>query len=270
MTCRPVRSRQSGVALLTALVLMLVVLMMGIAAARAAIHADKSARHERDRHIAFAAAEAALADAELDIESAAATAPGRAALLEAGPSALAQGCGRGADDLGLCTDEAGTPQWQTVDLEAEIATVGYGNFTGAQMATGSGTLPALVPRYIIEIIGVTAAPPGSGRFFRITALGFGSHKTTKVVLQTFYRKPAAAAPGAPAGASPGSPTQGSGSDSGGDGKGGGSETGGDGSGSGGNGSGGATTAPSATTLPAGRIAWREVANWPELHLAALK
>lgn len=242
-----VRVREPGVALVTALVFMLVVLMMGVAAARSAIHAGKSARYERDRHIAFAAAEAALVDAEGDIESAAVTSPGRASLFDAGPSALAKGCGRGMDDLGLCLDEGGAPQWQAADLEAEDATVGYGGFTGARMATGGATLPARAPRYIIEFIHVGGAPPGTGRFFRITAIGFGSRKATQVVLQSFYRK-------APAGGSNGS--------SGGSGPRHRDETEGRAP--------PVTTPPPVSALPAGRIGWREIANWPELHQAAIK
>jgi type IV pilus assembly protein PilX len=241
VTRNPATVRQAGVALVTALVIMLIVLMLGVAAARAAVQAEKSARVERDRHTAFAAAEAALADAERDIETAAATAPGRAALFDAGPAGLAKGCGRGADDLGLCRDDAGVPQWQVADLAAGAATVAYGSFSGAQMATGSGSLPARAPRYIIEFIAVSGAPANSGRFFRITALGFGARSSTQVVLQSFYRKPAAAASGA----------------------------GGAGSGEGNAGS-GPPAPPPAAALPAGRIGWRELANWPELHLAAIK
>ena len=45
--------RQRGVALLTALLLMLAVLMTGIAAARAAIASARVAGHERDRMLAL-------------------------------------------------------------------------------------------------------------------------------------------------------------------------------------------------------------------------
>jgi Tfp pilus assembly protein PilX len=213
---------QRGAALVTALVLMLVVLMIGVAAARAAVHAERTARMERDRHIAFAAAEAALSDAERDIDGVAS--PGRAALFAAGPSATSKGCGHGADDLGLCAAAAGAavPQWQLLDLaQDEGAAVAYGTYTGARMATGAGSLPARDPRYVIEPVPMTGAAAGSGNFFRITAIGFGARESTRVVLQSFYRK----APPA---------------------------------------------APPAAVLPVGRIAWREVANWPELHQAAIE
>jgi Tfp pilus assembly protein PilX len=254
----PAGLRQAGVALVTALVLMLVTAMMGVAAARAAIHAGKSARYERDRQVAFAAAEAALADAERDIEGAAATAPGRAALFDAGPSGLTKGCGRGVDDLGLCRDEGGTPQWQAADLQADASTAGYGSFTGALMATGGGSLPARAPRYVIEFLPITGAPPGSGRFFRITSIGFGARQGTQVVLQSFYRKPVSA-----------SGNNGSGNGSGTGSGSGGAEGPGNGGASGGHGQPPVPPTP-ASAIPAGRLAWREVANWPDLHRAAIK
>ncbi len=51
---------QRGAALVTALVIMLALMVVGVSAARTALHAEKSARGERDRTIAFQAAEAAL------------------------------------------------------------------------------------------------------------------------------------------------------------------------------------------------------------------
>jgi Tfp pilus assembly protein PilX len=190
---------------------------MGVVAARAAIHGEHSARFERDRHIALAAAEAALSDAERDIEGG--IGPARAALFAAGPAGFAKGCGKGGDGLGLCRAEAdgATPAWQVADLAGPVA-VAYGGFTGARFTTGEGTLPARAPRYIIEFIPMAGAPPDSGSFYRITAIGFGAREATRVVLQSFYRKAASTGP--------------------------------------------------ATALPRGRIAWREVANWSELHEAA--
>jgi Tfp pilus assembly protein PilX len=259
--------------LVTALVLMLVVLMLGVAAARAAALAEKSARHERDRQVALAMAEAALLDGERDIEGAAATAPGRASLFDGPVAGLPPGCGRGQDDLGVCASAgpASPPQWQLTDLvDDEATTVGFGTFTGARMATGEGALPARMPRYIIEAIAMPAGLPGAGRLYRITAVGFGTRPATRVVLQSFYRKPTPAGPpdtpppatspppqhgaGGPAAVGSAAPATGT-NGQGGTGPG---ETGPPG------------TQPPAASLPAGRVAWREIANWPELHRAAVE
>lgn len=191
-------SRARGVALLTALFVLIAVMIVAISAAHAALSAEKSARNERDRHIAFQAAEAALADAERDIESPDPASP-RAALFAAG-SALGfiEGCGRRQTDsnLGLCmrAEPPAAPAWQLVALADEKGegAVPYGKFTGATMPTGVGTLPAQAPRYIIELMPYPRAGEDAGKpaanFYRITAIGFGARPATRVVLQSFYRK----------------------------------------------------------------------------------
>jgi Tfp pilus assembly protein PilX len=227
---------QRGAALLTSMFLVLVVLMLGVSAARAALNAEKSARFERDRQVAFFAAEAALADGERDVEGSAQAFPGRAALLGSWRTSLTSGCGRGIDDQGLCfaAPAAAIPVWQQVDLAADTdATVPYGAFSGARMPTGTGPLPARLPRYIIEPLADPAAAAHSGSVYRITAIGFGARVTTRIVLQSFYRQ----RPPPGQGAAPEQDGQ-PGDD------------------------------PSAAGLTVGRIGWREVANWPELHAAA--
>lgn len=213
--------RERGAVLVTAMFLMLAVLMLAVSAARTALNAGKSARQERDRHIALQAAQAALADAELDIAGGAGPASARAAAFAGGSvAAFVEGCGRAGDALGLCraTPAPAAPAWQAADIAGDMA-VPYGRFTGAGMPTGNGLLPARLPRYIVERL----APPrnqAAATFYRITAVGFGTRESTRVVLQSVYRKASAG--------------------------------------------GGATPLP----LPAKRISWREIANWPELHAAA--
>lgn len=218
-------SRERGAALVTALFLMLAVLMIGVAAARSAVNGAKAARHERDRQVALLAAEAALADAERDIEGGADPGSERAALLAGGSqAAFADGCAGSGARFGLCARTAppAAPAWQAADLADPAIAVGYGSFTGAALPTGAGLLPARPPRYVIELLAVPGATPSAGSFYRITALGFGSGEATRVVLQSTYRKASAGAPPEPA------------------------------------------------PLPEKRISWREVANWPELHAAAIK
>ena len=62
------RRYQYGATLLVTLLMLVVVLLLGIAAAQIALQGEKSSRNDRDRQIAFQAAEAALLDAEMDIE----------------------------------------------------------------------------------------------------------------------------------------------------------------------------------------------------------
>jgi len=191
---------QAGAALLMSLCILIAVVLLGLSAAQMALQGERAARGERDRHIAFQAAEEALMDAENDIEGIPAM-PGRSAMF-APDSALGfvDGCGAGASSasLGLClrAAEGLAPAWQTVDFsddgETTMKSVPMGKFTGAAMSTGEGFLPFKRPRYVIELLPYTQegedAGPHQRYFYRVTAIGFGSNETTEVVLQSFYRK----------------------------------------------------------------------------------
>ena len=190
--------RPQGAALLTALFVLLALTIIGMSAAQMALNGEKSARIERDRHLAFQAAEAGLLDAERDIEGGADPASARAALF-AGASALGfvEGCGAGPANLGLCAFTPAAPAWQLAELAAledgaASATIPYGKFTGALLPVGAGALPARAPRYVIELMPLARAGEDSGHragnLYRITAIGFGARDSTQVVLQAVYRK----------------------------------------------------------------------------------
>lgn len=288
---------ERGLALVSALMLMLATMAIGLAVVRGAFALLAAAHNERDRDVALAAAEAALRDGERDIAGTGiAPSPDRAAhFAPAGAAAFVAGCGRGADDLGLCL-ATGPPAWQTLDLaDADNpALVPYGRFTGGVLAVGRGVLPARLPAYVIERIAPAGATAQQGTFYRITAIGFGTRASTRAVLQSVYRLPLAASTAGgtgSGGASGGDSGAGNGADSGnGDGRdrgaaNGGRNDGGDGAGDGngngastgngtsndngngdGNGNGNASSsAQQGRQLPAGRVGWREIANWAELH-----
>jgi type IV pilus assembly protein PilX len=198
--------RARGLALVSALLLMLAAMLAGLAVARTTFASVAAARYERERLVARGAAEAALLDAERDI--AGGITPARTALFTAaGAASWPAGCGQGAYDRGLC-GARDPPAWQALDLAApgNPAVVPFGAISGAPMATGGGLLPARRPGYLIEKLG-----PAPG-LYRITAIGFGTRASTLVVLQALYRKQGPA--------------------------------------------------------PPGRIGWREVVNWSELHARA--
>jgi len=210
--------------------------------------------------------------------------------MQFGPSGngFVDGCGRGAADLGLCSATT-PPVWHAIDLAADDSEVlvPYGRYTGAVLPLGEGTLPVRLPGYLIEKLAPPGATPAQGSFYRITAIGFGMRASTRVVLQSLYRLPA------PAGASPGAAAGegaaaedgagGAGSSGGADRDGPGNadddaaddaDGGADGSADGPADGGGRGPGPPAGALPvpipAGRIGWREIANWPELHARAIQ
>lgn len=187
--------QERGAALVTMLFLMLALLMMSLSGTRAALAGARSARHERDHQVAHAAAEVALRDAERDIEGAAGPASPRTAIFTAlDADAFEQRCNGQAEKTGLCKVATGgaAPAWQAADLAGEVG-VEYGRFSGRALPTGSGSLPAAAPRYLVELL--PPAPPASQPLFRITALGVGADAATVVVLQSYYRRAAGTAPG---------------------------------------------------------------------------
>lgn len=191
-----------GAALLMCLLILIVVSMLGTSAAQLALMGEHSARNDRDRQIAFQSAEAALMDAEMDIENSPDPVHSRSSLFASGElHKFIDSCGSGEENihLGLCSraPDGSVVSWLAVDfLDADPVTaksVPYGKFTGQSFQVGAGSLPARLPRYVIEsmpypISGHGADLGAQTYFYRITALGFGMQETTHVALQTFYRK----------------------------------------------------------------------------------
>jgi len=242
-------ARERGLALVCALTMMLAAMVIGLAVVRGAFFLLASARNERDRDVARAAAEAALRDAEHDIAGVAGVPPERSAHFgPAGGQAFVEGCGRGADDRGLCRERS-PPAWQALDLAAadSPALVPYGYFTGAALAVGRGMLPARLPAYVIERVAPPRATAALGSFYRVTAIGFGTRAATRVVLQSLVRLPVPQAGGAGQDHGHGNQRDEGHDDGNEDAHGGGT---GD------------------SRLAAGRIGWREIANWDELHARA--
>lgn len=198
------RFRRNGMTLVGTLLILLVVLMLSIAASQIAVQSEKSSRNDRDHHIAFQAAEAALIDAEMDIENSPDTTKSRSKLFSntsavGFPAAAGVACGSGEQNsyLGLCHhSKVGTlPIWHTVnfmdDTAASASSVPYGRFTGQSFPRERGSLPIKPPRYIVELM--LYKTPGAradeqSYFYRITAVGFGPRESTQVALQTIYRK----------------------------------------------------------------------------------
>lgn len=181
------RPTQCGAALITVLLVLLVVELLGVAAAQIALMSERSARSNRDTEIAWQAAESALADAELDMTTT------RADLFDGkNAAAFVVGCGSSGVSKGLCANTGtGKPAWLTVDFAStgtDARTTAYGDNTGRTFSMGSkGVQPAQAPRYIIELLPDTSGTPGSSFVYRVTAMGFGPRKEIQAVLQMVYR-----------------------------------------------------------------------------------
>jgi type IV pilus assembly protein PilX len=195
---------QIGASLIVSLILLMVTSMLGISATQIAIEASKAARGDRDHEVAFQAAEAALQDAESDIENSPDSSRSRSHLFSRTssmgfPDDGEAGCNSGTGNifLGLCSHSVDSAKsvWLTANLAGDpslvVDAVPYGTFTGRSFQFGKGNLPCKPPRYIIELLVYNRQGESAEQvsyFYRVTALGFGAQESTKVVLQTFYRK----------------------------------------------------------------------------------
>jgi len=186
--------RESGVALFMVLIGLIVLGLLAANNLQSALLADRTARLADDRLVAMQAAEAALRDAERDLEgrradgtpcSAGATGcrpVGERPLQGPGGAGLAYftaSCGSTASK-GQClraeTDWYPQPPWRDPNLATRAAR--YGEYTGG------AALPGLArqPTYFVE--GFRRA---SAYVFRITASAEGALPGTRVVVQSVYQ-----------------------------------------------------------------------------------
>jgi type IV pilus assembly protein PilX len=174
-------SGQRGASLVIALMFLIVLTILGLVAVRSSTVQERMAGNDRDRAIAFEAAEAALRDAERDIQ---------ANLSSADPF-------DNACTSGLCRPSTvATPNWNSISWAGATSRI-YG------VASGAGAFPLAVsnpPRYIIELL--PDVPSGSGNTlnsnarsstrggtaYRITSRGWGRRPGTTVMLQSVYFK----------------------------------------------------------------------------------
>lgn len=192
--------RQRGAALVVCLIMLLGILLLGTSAAQIAVQEEKASRHDRDRQYAMAAAEAALRDAEQDVEQL----PRADAFAAMAPAPAPGHCDgdAGSPHRGLCKPSApdAPPAWLAAAIaQEEGAGVPHGHFTGRRLPAGAATASVRPPQYLIEVMDAPAKDAAEGqapaRMARITAIGFGRKERTQIVLQSYYRKGGAAGHG---------------------------------------------------------------------------
>lgn len=220
---RPGALVQRGLSLIVVLLILIVVSVLGVAGVNIAMMAERGTRNDRDMQLALQGAEAALTDAELDIEGVVvnpdatllANRNARTAIFTPDAvniSQFVEHCGNTNVNRGLCTERTtgDKPAWleePNFDLTGKGVgnSVELGEFTGRPTLSAgtAGMQPAKQPRYVIEAILDNHAPKtckthdnaasgGTGAIgcpylFRVTAMGFGPNPQTQVVLQMLYR-----------------------------------------------------------------------------------
>lgn len=189
--------RQDGVSLIVVLILMSALFLIAALGARLSLLGEKSSRNDRDRQIAFQAAEAALGDAEIDLMGPNGATNSRVCDTASKKTALlfVDGCGNTDANRGLCINSTNQPLYKSIDFEETSGSrlyVKLGEYTGGRetgFATGSSALPAQTPRYIIEVIPYPRPRSTNETAFLITSLGYGLNKKTQVMLQSVVYKP---------------------------------------------------------------------------------
>lgn len=197
---RKIRNQQ-GASLVVVLLILVIVSILGISGVQISMMAEKSARNDRDYQIAWQGSEAALVDAEFDIEGLPSTSTNkRNTIFKIGQTDISKfiaNCGNSSQSIGLCSQNlAGKPAWLTVDFTDSsdtAATAAFGTYTSRIFPSGgAGIQPAKPPRYVIEAIpdpdvARTAKPTDIKYIYRVTAIGFGPNPETQAVVQMLYR-----------------------------------------------------------------------------------
>lgn len=199
---------QRGASLVAVLMMLMVILVMGVIAARLSLFSERVARNDRDRQIAFQAAEAALLDAEIDMMGPNSSTDKRVCVFDSRtPAVFVEGCGSDGK-AGMCLNTTAPGEaWKVVKANyanetgttSGNKTVQYGQFTGQSLPNGGSGLPVRLPRYTIEAVryaGTGAENDNVGSSvsveyaFLVTAMGFGTRAETQVMLQSLVYKPA--------------------------------------------------------------------------------
>ena len=180
---------QRGMSLFPAMVFLLVLAMLGIAALGSSAMQERMAGNAKDMNIAFQAAEAALRDAEVDIDT-----------NLTGATVFTSACNNG-----LCTppSEWATPSSTDISKLIDWSNAGLTRTYGVNTGTAAFPVVAAQPVYVIELVSKLPPIPGSsvglgitpetvgGRVYRVTVLATGARAETRAILQSAYivRKP---------------------------------------------------------------------------------
>lgn len=188
------RFKERGMAFVVSMIFLVILTLLALSAMRSSLLEEKMAGNSRDWLVALNAAEAALRDAEADVQS------GQRFRGDTGFNATCQNglckiSNMEAYQYMLGNANAG---WLVGDPSVGPSVI-YGTYSGASPSTISGV--ARQPRYLIEAIPVKNPPKNAPKYgsqtndfaYRVTARGFGNsvdangNPIAQVTLQTIYR-----------------------------------------------------------------------------------
>ena len=165
-------SRQRGVVLVVALLMLLVLTLIGLAATRSTALEERMTANQNDHEVAFEAAEAALRFGEGQLS--AATAPS------------------------FASNTAGAYNQSTMSGTLTWQNIAWGTSATATYGGGIQPTPSTAPAYYIVQTQYTSTTPGSSKsndqqeqvqtVYYIYAKGWGLSPNTSVILQSSFRE----------------------------------------------------------------------------------
>ena len=176
--------RERGAILVVALMFLVLLTIIGVSSMSGTTLEEKMAGNQREQNIAFQAAESALRDAEIDLETATGGLGNRDPMTIAANFATLCSAAftNGVCKAAVHTTQIVTPAgWSWTDANKTVA---YGTYTGADTLGGVFRQP----RYVIEYLSDKDVAPNT-RHFRISARGWGANQNSSVTLQTVYKMP---------------------------------------------------------------------------------
>lgn len=181
--------RQRGAILVVVLMFLVLLTIISVSSISGVTLEEKMAGNLREQNTAFQAAESALRDAEIDLETGIGGTGNRDPMTIAAHFAAAPGCG-GAFTNGACRNADHMAQIVTAsswDWTSATKTVAYATYTGADALSGVFRQPRYVIEYLPQMDDATTTP--ATRHFRVSARGWGANQNSVVTLQTVYRMP---------------------------------------------------------------------------------
>ena len=185
--------RQRGAILVIALMFLVLLTIIAVSSVSSVTLEEKMAGNLREQATAFQAAESALRDAEVDLETGIGGTNNRDPMTILANFPAAPDCsgafGVTTATKGLCRNTSYKTQTVTAAWNDTTTywnhlnkTVTYGAYTGADALSGV----VQQPRYVIEYLQDISACPATC-YFRISARGWGASQSSSVTLQTIYK-----------------------------------------------------------------------------------
>lgn len=178
--------RQRGVTLVIALMFMVALTLLGVGMVRSTTSEERMGSNTRDYDVAFAAAEAALRDAEIRLQGVYAYPAKPASITQFPQSVNSCGTNKLATDttelIGYCYSVTTQPIFTNTSFSLDDTTKAatLGQYTSTPNLQGV----ASQPNYYVEVLQVAkTGTSGTMTAYRITSKGYGRRSTTQVMLQ---------------------------------------------------------------------------------------